>query len=221
MRTRPCLCAALTAALVLVTCAISTGSVVEYYPSVEFSGAPPSGPPPWLKVAFDDEDTPGSVLFELTALNLVDKEFVSKLYLNFDPALDVTGLIFDDPVKVGQFSVPSVSLDEDGWNVAGSGRYDIKLKFSTSNKGGGTKRFGAGESLLFAISGIPTLTADSFDFFSTGGGNGAFPLAAHIQSINCGDSGWVTDAGGGVIPEPVTMTLMSAGGLVILRRRRR
>ena len=220
MRTRPCLCAAVTAALVLVTCASSTGSIVEYYPSIEFSGTPPAGPTPWLKVAFDDEGTPGSVLFELTALNLVGSEFVSKLYLNLDPALDVTDLIFGSPTKVGAFNVPGVKLEEDGWNVAGSGRYDIRLKFATSNKGGGIKRFGAGESLFFAISGIPTLTADSFNFLSTGGGNGAFPLAAHIQSINCGDSGWVSDAGGGVIPEPVTMILVGAGSLAVLRRRR-
>jgi hypothetical protein len=72
------------------------GSILEYYASVEFSGAPPAGSPPWLKVAFDDEGTPGSVLFELTALNLVGSEFVSKLYLNLDPALDVTGLVFDN-----------------------------------------------------------------------------------------------------------------------------
>jgi hypothetical protein len=75
--------------------------------------------------------------------------------------------------------------------------------------------------LFLSITGIPTLTADSFDFLSTGGGNGAFPFAAHVQSINDGDSGWVTGAGGTVIPEPVTMTLAGAGALALLRRRRR
>ena len=199
------------------------GSVVECQASIAFSGAGPAGPPPWLKIALDDGGTLGSVDFTLEAIGLTGSEFLSKLYFNLDPSLDPDDLSFSGLTKTGQFDSPKFKADADGWNVAGSGRYDVELKFGTSNKGGGTKRFGAGEALSFTMTGPPTLAVSSFDWLSTGGGNGAFPFAAHIQSIGYDDSGWVSGpaATAGVIPEPVTISLVSMGGLALLRKRRR
>ena len=197
-----------------MVCASSLyGSAAVYEPYLEFSGAAPSGPGPWLSVVFDDDGTAGSLDFTLEAVGLTGTEFLSKLYFNLDPSLDPCDLSFSGLTKTGQFDDPKFSTGADKWNVAGSGRYDVELKFSTSNSGGGTKRFGPGESLGFTISGISTLRAMSFDLDSTGGGNGAYPVAVHVQGIVGDGSGWVS------VPEPATLSVLGVGALALVKRR--
>ncbi|KKN92725.1 hypothetical protein LCGC14_0204680 [marine sediment metagenome] len=218
LKTAP-LCAAAVAAVVLLTAPLSHAFVVSYGLDIEFSGGSlPAGAGPWLKATFDDEDTPGSVELTLEVLNLVADEFVSKWYFNLNSSLDPKDLTFSDPLKIGLFDDPKINLDADGWNVAGSGRYDIEMAFATSNQGSGAERFGVGESASFTITGIATLTASSFDLTSTGGGNGAYPVAAHVQAINGDDGGWTSAPA--AVPEPATLGLLTIGSLVMLRRRR-
>ena len=214
LKTSP-LCAAAVAAVVLLTAPLSHASVVSYALDIEFSGGSlPAGAGPWLKATFDDAGTPGSVELTLEALGLVADEFVSTWCFNLDSSLDPKDLTCSDPLKIGLFDDPKINLDADGWNVAGSGRYDIEMAFATSNPGSSAERFGVGESASFTITGIATLTASSFDLTSTGGDNGAHPVAAHVQSINGGNGGWSTT------PEPATLGLLTIGSLVMLRRRR-
>jgi hypothetical protein len=175
--------------------------------SIEFSGGtPPSGAPPWMRAVFDDGGGSGSVMLTLSNLGLVDMEFVSEWDFNLDPALDPTALVFSAPTKVGMFMDPTISTGTDAFQANGDGKYDIQFAFSVSGMMGGALRFGAGESMELTISGIPSLTASSFDFLSAPmGGHGPFPTAAHVQGIGPTgeDSGWVT------VPEPSSLLLVT------------
>jgi len=207
-------CACAVFALLLAACA-TQASIVEFELSSEYTGGTaPSLPPPWLTATLDDGGTPGSVALTLANTNLAGEEFVSEWSFNLDPALDVTALLFSAPAKTGLMDDPTIGLSADAYKGAGDGYFDILIDFATSNND--NNRFGAGESVDFTITGIPTLTAASFDFLST------FPLekktslptAAHIQAIGS-ESGWVST------PEPSSLVLLSVMAVFTARRRRR
>ena len=207
---------ALTLVIALAVTAGLQASVVSYDLSIEFTGATaPVGAAPWLTATFDDGGSPGSVSLTLTAVNLTASEFVSTWYFNLDPGLDPESLVFSSPSKTGSFDDPAIRVGADGYSAAGSGWYDVELRFATSGAKGGAKRFGPGDEAAFMITGIASLTANSFDFLSTpSGGSPPFPTAAHVQAIAGDDSGWTA------VPEPATLGLLSIVSLVMLRRRR-
>ena len=193
-------------------------SVFTLQAEFEFSGATaPIGIPPWLTATFDDQDTPGSVIMTLIATNLTGGEFVSGWYFNLDPVLapmDATDLIFSTPVITGSFTTPSISTGIDAFKADGDGKYDILLNFDTS--GSISTRFTSGDAISYTITGISSLTADSFNTLSQpAGGHGPFPMAAHVQGIGPDGalSGWVT------APEPATVSFLALGSLLLLRRR--
>ena len=198
----------------------ATAATLTLNSEFEFSGATPpaSDTLPWLTTKFDDGGGTGSVIVTLTATNLTGSEFVSGWYLNLDPSLKVSDLTFSAPTKVGSFTTPTISLDTDAYKADGDGKYDILLSFSTS--GGATSRFTQGDAISYTITGIPTLTAASFDFLSApAGGHGPYLHAEHVQGIGAEGaySGWVT---GPHAPEPATMSFLALGSLTLLRRRR-
>jgi hypothetical protein len=201
----------------------ASGSVILFEATTEFSGGtPPAGATPWLTATMDDGGTPGSVILTLAAANLTGSEFVSGWYLNLDPALDATDLVFSAPTKTGTFDSPTISLGTDAYKPDGDGKYDILFGFAVSGSGGGSHRFGVGDSVQYTVTGIGSLTADSFKFESApAGGHGPFYTAAHVQSIGGGeDSGWVaaTDA---IVPEPATVAFVGLGAAGLLMRRLR
>jgi hypothetical protein len=168
---------ALGAGMLLAT-ESSQAAIVSWDLNIEFSGAtPPAGAAPWLRASFDDGGTSGSVTMTLTPLNLVGSEFVRYWYFNLDPALAPTSLVFSAPVKAGTFTDPVLAVGVNAFQADGDGLYDIELAFANS----GAERFGAGE-VSYTITGIPALTASSFNFLSApAGGNGPFHTAAHVQ----------------------------------------
>lgn len=208
---------ALAFVTVLALTAGLQASVVSYDLSMEFSGAtPPAGAAPWLNATFDDGGSAGSVDLTLTAVNLVGSEFVDVWLFNLDPALNPTLLVFSAPSKTGSFTDPTISQSVDAFKADGDGWFDIEIDFASG--GGAATRFGPGEDVSYTITGIGSLTADSFDFLSSlGGGHGPFPTAAHVQGIGQtgADSGWIT------VPEPTSLALLSIGAIASLRRRRR
>jgi hypothetical protein len=199
---------------------------------IEFSGAtPPAGTAPWISATFDDAVNPGFVRLTMSADNLVGTEFIDDWLFNLDPALDPTALMFTPISNVD--SVPnSISTGVDAFQADGDGKYDILFDFPPP-PGTFASEFTTGETVIYDISGIVGLTANSFDFLSApAGGHGPFKSAAHIQGIGPtgNDSGWIApdDGNGGgpptgsPVPEPGTLVLMGLGlvGLGWVARRR-
>jgi hypothetical protein len=186
----------------------------------EFSGAtPPDGSTPWLTATLDDGDTAGSVDLTLETTNLVEPEHVKVWLFNLDPAFDKDDLAllsFSAPTKTGSFASPTISIGIDQFKADGDGYFDIEMVFSNA----ASQHFGVGEKLEYTITGIPSLTVDSFDCGSaSGGGTGVYPTAAHVGSTGPTNeqSGWIS------VPEPSCLCLLSIGalGLIVGARRRR
>jgi hypothetical protein len=191
-------------------------AIVSFDYNIEFSGAtPPAGATPWLRATFDDGGGSGSVTLKFESVNLVLTEFVRFSYFNLDPALNPNDLIFSAPVKTGTFTDPTISTGVNAFQADGDGLYDIELTFANAPP---ADRFGVGDAVEYTITGIASLTANSFDFFSApAGGNGPFPVAAHVQGIGSSgaNSGWVTH-----VPEPASLGLLFLGLPLALARRR-
>jgi len=159
------------------------------------------------------------VRLTLSTSGLVDAETVAFWYFNFDPALDPTQITFTAVNNAD--SIPnSITGGADAFMADGSGMYDILFDFPPP-PGSAAARFSAGESVVYDLSYTSPIDVSDFDFFSTGGGNGAFLSAAQVMRIGPLDdgSGYV-----GAVPEPETYAMMLAGlGLMgfVARRRRR
>jgi hypothetical protein len=198
------------AALAVVACAFAAparGAVLTFSLSEEYTGADaPAGPGPWLTATFDDGGSAGSVSLTVTS-HLTDAEFVDTLLLNLDPALDPSGLEFSPA-----YGVATVALGHNAFGAGGGSTFDVELDFAAAPSG---SRFGAGDSVAYTITGIPTLTAKSFAYASNGGGPDLL-IAAQVQGIgaNAGGSGWVT------VPEPSAAPVLLAALPVACRRRR-
>lgn len=193
------------ASLILLTAIGQTNAeTLTFQFGMEYSGATaPLGTAPWLTATFDDGGTPGTVQLTFEATNLTGVEFVGEWLFNLDAALDPTALNFTNQSAIGSFSDPMIHTGVDAFHAGGDGLYDIRFEFAES--GGTAARFGVGDTLVTEISGIGTLTADSFDFTSTPKGSSAGPFwsVAHIQGIGIDglESGWIT------APEPSSLVI--------------
>jgi hypothetical protein len=170
------------------------------------------GPAPWLKVQFDDISV-NTVQLTISAIGLLNGEKVDNLYLNLDPALNPTQLVFSNMVKTGTFEDPNISKGTNCYKADGDGYYDILIAF---DQDGLTKAFNGGESVKYTIT-LASLTANSFDFVSApGGGMGEYKIATHILAPGgvTSQSVWAT------IPEPATIALLGLGILTLVRKRK-
>lgn len=210
-------CGSFVFAGVLALCASqASATVVTFEANGTFSGTSPAGSPPFVTLTLNDHGAPGLVTLTVDTPGLVSSEFVGKLFLNLNPALNPGGLALSNFAPLsGSLAAPSMSLSGNN-NVAGGGIFDLEFDFNTSNAGGGALRFNAGESFSIDIGGIGSLVATDFNFISEGqAGNGNQLIAVHVQGIGTGQSGWV-----GQVPEPTTaLTGIMIGGLALLRRR--
>lgn len=135
-----------------------------------------------------------------------DTEYVTEFLLNLDPALDPAQLAFTLDSQWGQGPAPTIHVGRDEFSADGAGLFDIQLLFPE-----GGERFDAGESLVFTISGIDSLTIDSFGFGSEPQGIfGALPTAAHVRGIGGDRDAWFS-----TIPEPSAI-LLGFLGLALL-----
>jgi len=189
----------------------------------EFSGATaPEGATPWASATFDDSfGGANTVRLTMTTQNLVDTEFLSDWYFNFDPSLDAT-LLSISAVDVADLegAAWSANTGTNLFQADGDGKFDIAFDFPPP-PGAFGKKFTGGEELIFDLTYDGAISASSFDFQSEeGGGQGTYASAAHVQGIGAGgaDSGWI----GPVVPEPSTGLLLGLGllSLVVHRRRR-
>lgn len=214
----------------IISCGAATSRaslVIEMSSPYTPAGVQPAGTGPWGTATFDDV---GVNQVQLTmALNLqAAGEFISKWYFNIDPAFDLSQMLVS--FQSGQ-AANSVTFNQDGINVPGSGDADIRFRFATANN---SNRFNGTETsvYLFTNNGPGTLTSDSFDYvFSHARNKPTFLSAFHAQGLLCDRSVHVggLESHGGVtstpVPEPSSMVLAGLGlgglGLMGLARRRR
>jgi hypothetical protein len=193
----------------------------------EFSGAtPPSGTPPWVTITITDN---GAGIASLTIANsgLVGTEFNSITLVNIADAYRGTLTIVQSG-SVGSFGSATISQQTGAqdssanpFKADGDGFFDVAFAFKTDS--GST--FGAGESVTYTItSSVLGLSALSFDLTSyTGGGNGVWHAAAHVQGISPSGSGWIGDKPtGDVVPDggsTIALLGLALVGADYLRRR--
>ena len=183
----------------------------------------PLNPGPWLTFTTTATGTPNQVLIGFEATNLTGLEFVSELFFNVDPSLDLTKLSFSVPTTSGEFGLVELAKEANGFKADGDGSYDIRLAFENSLGSDLTQRFTQGDKVTYTASydGGGSFSPASFNYFSeSGGGSGAsFLAAAHLQATPDGGGGsaWV-----GAVPEPspAIYTLVATGMCLVFSRKR-
>ena len=213
-RVRVSLLAGLLACELLVP-ALTNASTIEFGLDIVYAGSSPaSASTPWIRAKFEDTGA-DEVTLTLETLNLVDDEFVSQWFFNFNPAKDPAGLSF---AHQSGATAQSLAAAADAFQAGSGGTYDVRFEFFTSQ----ALRFGAGQTSVWTITGSG-LSASDFNFISApGGGGGTHFSAAHIQGIGADglESGWIgADQEGPAVPgapppaapEPPTLLLLGIG----------
>lgn len=187
-------------------------SALEFDFSVVLTGDTPVGDDPWARVTIDDIGA-GSV--RVTVENLTDAsdgQFLTALYLNIDPFVDVTASNF---VGGDSFNPDNtVSDSEDGFFNAGY-TFDLFADFDTSNSGG--TRINGGDSVSFDLSGDGLSSASFLALSSKDGSPDTYGMI-HIQGIPGEGEG---SSKIGTVPEPASMAVLGLGAAALLRRRRK
>jgi hypothetical protein len=220
----------LVSALLLFSPTHSPATTITFNLNYEFSGGQSPNatqPPSWLTATFSDELHTGFVTLTMAATNLSGNEFVGDWLFNLRTGLNPSDLAF---TPVSGILASNVLHDpgKNEYKADGDGKFDIQFVFPASNRYP-ELRLSIGDISVYNIAGIAGLTVDDFNLVSeTGGGQGIYHSAAHVQGILIPDSiktgsGWIADGTPTApVPEPATMFLLGSGliGLAGFARRK-
>ena len=146
-----------TLALIFVTVGPAFSALVYEY-SNTYSGAAPSGPPPWMSATFAGTGS-DTVTLTLKGISLASTEFVSAFLFNY---------IGSDPITIA-FANPwqgaSTSYSPNAYSAGGAGGFDIRISFPTSAQ---LNRFNNSDTAVLTITG----TNDPSLFYATNAGRG-------------------------------------------------
>jgi hypothetical protein len=191
-----------------------------------FSGrAPMPADGPWIDAVFQTV-SPGTVRLTIDNADFAAGENVEGLYFNLYQKVNPANLKFTVVGESGGFKLPQITTGANQFKVPGQGAFDIKMDFSAG--GDAVDLFGAGESLVLQVSGIPNLTASDFACVSTvaARGCGSSYAAAQVGRSGCAAS-WIDPTGASAVmpvPEPTPSLLALLGaefGLVFCGGRRK
>jgi hypothetical protein len=217
---------AVSTAALIAAVSVSTvqAATVTFNYNQSFGAVSPDGPSPYATAVFDDAISPGAVTLTMTVAPSVNLADVTGMYFNLDPALDSNNLMFartggDGPTA----DDTTITTGTDHARAGGDGFYDILFDFPPPS-GQQDRRFNAGETLVYDISGIVGLTALDFNFFGTHGPSADNP-GPYLSVARFQDTG--PDQNGsdfvGAVPVPAAVWLFGSGllGLVGIARGRR
>jgi hypothetical protein len=198
-----------------------------------FTGAAPSGSPPWLTATFTSDTTSNTGILTLTS-KLSGSDFVQGLE---SPNAAVGWAFFLDT------GITSVTCTA-GNNCADSALFDdtfnggpVGNSWNLAFGWDSGDRFGAGDTAVYSITFDSILAGGSPFATKTDANVGGWLSVAHVQGIgNRGCSGWIVGGDGDgaqgateqcnvVVPEPSVLGMFGLGTLMIglfvgLRRRR-
>jgi hypothetical protein len=168
----------------------------DFYISGEGS---PDDSKSFLEATFNDNDGSGSVDLKLETTGLTSSEYVSSLLFNFNVAKDVNVLIFN----VQDGSPANIGTGSDAFSADGEGLFDITFNWDPYV-------FDNRQEITYTITGIDTLVASDFDFWSTQDST-AYKYKTVAYTEGSGGMLGDTDA---VTPEPATLLLFGIGLVV-------
>lgn len=192
---------------------VASATVVTFTLDNEVSGSGGTLTAP-ITVTLDDQNTAGTVNITINMSALQQEEFMTGLYLNFDPAKSPAGMTIAD---TGAQASTSIIAGSDCCKPDGQGQHDVQINFPQAL----ADRFTGGETYTGTLT-LGGLLASDFAFLSSTGNC----AVARVQGLgpDAQNSGWFDCDGEPPqeVVEPGSLALFGLGiGLLGLFGRRR
>jgi len=192
---------------------VANATIVTFTLSNEVSGSGGELTAP-ITVTLDDENSAGTVNITIDMSGLQTEEFMSALYLNFDPAKSPAGMTITD---TGAQASTSIAAGSDCCKPDGQADHDVQINFPEAQ----ADRFTGGETYTGTLTLVGLLATD-FEFLSESGNC----AVARVQGLgpDAQNSGWFDcgDEPPQEVVEPGSLALFGLGiGLLGFMGRRR